>query len=342
MTIKDIAKLAGVSHATVSRVMNGRSGVSSATKELILRLIHEHNFAPHNSARSLIMGKTYTIGLLVLYDVFRKEFPADFLSNVLAGMTTELSKYGYSLNILFDQLEDKKDLIRTSSISSNKFDGIFLLSLENEPQIPYRFAQINLPMVLVNQKIESSDISCILADDEQGAYNAVEYLLINGHRRIAFLEGNPIYSTSTLRRLGYMRALRDWDITPDFTIMKTGNYNQECAYDAVKQLLDNDSEFTALFSSNDFMALGAYSAIKEKGLSIPKDISIIGYDDMQFTQFISPALTTICKPRMEMGKKAVSLMIKHLNTKEGQRTEPESIILSTSLVVRDSVSNIQA
>ena len=146
ITIKDVAKIAGVSHTTVSRVINNYPLVKHATREKVLQVIKDLNFSPHSSARSLSLGKTYAIGLLILYDL--QQFPADFLPAILVGMATELNHGGYNLMLFFDKVNGKKDQISLETLNRNNLDGIFILSVETEAELIYKIAKIDLPMVL--------------------------------------------------------------------------------------------------------------------------------------------------------------------------------------------------
>jgi len=334
MTIRDIARLAGVSHATVSRVINNNPNVNEETREKIKKLIKENKFSPNSSARSLISGKTNNIGLLILYDLFQKQFPLDFLPAVLAGMVTRLNEYDYNLSLLFNQLQEKKDLIDLYKLSRNNYDGIFVLSLEKDSELAYKLGKISLPLVLVNQKIEGLDINYVVTDDETGAYEACMHLINLGHKKIGFIEGDPRYGTSVERKRGYYLALNNSGIDADLSLQKVGYYDQTGGYVAMQELLKENKGITAVFASNDFMALGAMKAIKEKGLRIPEDIAVVGFDDTEFAALVEPAMTTVRKPRTLMGYQAANLMINLLKDTENEKAM--SIVLPANLIVRKS------
>lgn len=332
VTIKDIAKIVGVSHTTVSRVLNNSPRVSPETREKILRTMKELNFSPHLSARSLSSGKTYTIGLLILYDL--QQFPADFLPPILAGMTTKLNEYGYNLTLFFDQIEGRKNQVPLERLVRGNMDGLFLLSVETEAELAYKAAQIDIPLVLVNQRIENIDLNYVVADDEGGAYSAVSHLLDLGHRQVAFIGGVPKYKTSMDRRAGYIRALSDRGINFDSRLERIGHFDKDKGYHAMRELIAEVKGITAVFCANDLMALGAIKAIREAGLRIPNDIAVVGFDDAEFAEAIEPSLTTVKKTRTMMGSEAARVMLEILNS-EGHK-EKYKVILPTRLIVRDS------
>lgn len=332
LTIKDIAKFAGVSHTTVSRVINNYPNVKPETREKILGLIKDLNFSPHISARSLSSGKSYTIGLLILYDL--EQFPVDFLPSILVGMTTELNRCKYNLTLLFDQVQGKRNQVPFELSASNNLDGVFILSVETEVELAYRIAKIDLPMVLVNQKIEDLNLNYVVADDEGGAYAATSHLLDLGHKKIAFIGGTPKYITSKDRKSGYRRALREHGITPEPSIEKIGFFDRNHGYEAVRELLEQRQDITAIFAANDLMALGAYKAIKERGLSIPNDIAVVGFDDADFAELIDPPLTTVKKSRTLMGSESARLMMDLLNSQDEGKVK--QILMPTRLIVRES------
>jgi LacI family transcriptional regulator len=337
LTIKDIAKLAGVSHATVSRVLNDSAKIKPETRERILRIVRDLNFSRNSSARSLSSGRKFTIGMLILYDPFERRYPAEFLPDVLAGMTTELNAHGYTLTLFFDQIQDQRDQVPSRRLSRSHMDGLFVFSLEREAAIAHKAAQVTMPVVLVNQRIEGLRLSSVIADDEAGGYAATAHLLALGHTRIALVEGVPHHGSNIDRKTGYQRALRERGLSLDPGIDQVGLYEEEGGYRAATELLAAHPDITAIFSANDIMAVGVYRAIKQRGRRIPEDISVVGYDDSVFAPVMEPPLTSVRKPRARMGQTAAAMMLSLIEVESGEM-ERQAVVLQTELVVRRSTN----
>jgi len=327
-----VARLAGVSHTTVSRVLNKHDNVKPRTRSRVLKVIKELGYSPHSSARSLSSGKTHSIGLLVFFNL--EEFPSEFLPPILAGLTTYLNQFGYSVMLLFDQVAGSKDQVPPEWMAKSRIDGLILLSVETEAAIAYKVAKASVPVVVVNQKVTEIPASYVAADDEGGAYAATSHLLELGHEKIAFIGGSPQFSTSKEREVGYKRALREKWIEPNPNLVKIGYYNKRQGYSAMKELLNERSDLTAVFAANDLMAVGAMTAIKEMGLSIPADISVVGFDDQLFAAEVEPALTTVKKPRSQMGSESARVILEMIGA--GGEAKVIQLTLSTQLVVRQS------
>ena len=333
-TLKDIARLANVSHMTVSRVVNGSDNVSEKTRERVLRIIADHNYIPSVSARALISGKTKMIGILVMYDL--SQFPQDFLPAILEGISYALNKQGYSCALFFDQVNGKKNVVPQKMLTRGQIDGLLIASVEKDIAIRKRIQEIDVPVVLVNQRINAKGVGYVVTDDVQGAYEAVDYLIRNGHTNIGFLGGTPTFSTSIERLNGYKKALRKRGIAFDETKYRIGDFNNQKSYEETLLLLKEHPEITAIFAANDAMALGAYRAIGDTELSIPQDISVIGYDNQEYCQFIQPPLTTVRKHRRMMGEQAANLIVAAVENSE----EPRKIVLQPELSIRASVKTI--
>lgn len=335
VTIKDIAKFAGVSHATVSRVLNNKGSVNEQTRDRIISILQEHGYTPNISARSLISGRSFNLGLYILYDIFLPTFPPDFLPGILAGMSERLDSTPYNVTLFFHQHGKENGKSNAADrISPINLDGIFVLTLEKNVETIRRFIDQGLPVVLVNQHIDGLPVSSVVADDESGAFAVTRHLVSLGHRQIAFVEGNPRYWTSGQRKDGFYKALRAAGLTPDPSLEVIGYYDEELAYKAMKDLLLRQ-RFTAVFSANDIMALGVYRAIKERGLRIPDDIAVVGFDDTEFARVIDPPLTTVKKPWREIGHEAAGAMLAQIESRDKEYST-KRIALQTRLVIRPS------
>ncbi len=334
MTIKDIANLANVSHATVSRVLNNSPNVKEETRQRVMKIIDQMGFSPRMSARALNSGKNYNIGLLILYDIFKSQFPTDFLPGILSGLTRELNKAGYMLSLFLDEAADGGGMEAVDALLNRNLDGVIILGLETNTRLAYRISRIHLPILLVNHRFDDLPISSIMADDVQGAYVATKHLLDIGHRRIAFMEGDPRYYTGRARKEGYLLAMRETGVEPDPAILCVGMYDEGCAYEATLSLVNSGARFSAMFASNDIMALGILNALARLQLRVPEDVSLVGFDDTQFAMLIKPPLTTIKKPRTHLGMEAAGMI---LSMVEGEKeAEVRHVLLKTSLIERAS------
>ena len=331
ITLKDIAKMANVSHMTVSRVVNGSQNVSEETRERVERIIQETNYTPSETARALISGKTNTIGVLVMYDLRR--FPQDFLPALLEGISFSLYERGYGCTLLFDQVNGKKSVISKRMLQKGQIDGLLIISVERDAAIRKRVQDTDVPVVLVNQRIQEEEVGYVVADEVRGSCEAVTYLLQNGHRHIGYLGGTPVFSTSEERLEGYKNALETYGVPFNGALCRVGDFDNQKSYEQVLGLLGEHPEVTAIFAANDAMALGAYRAAAELGLAIPQDLSVVGYDNQEYCQYIQPPLTTVSKHRRTMGEKAASLIVEAIESKKS----PGKVVLRPELKVRSSV-----
>lgn len=333
MTIKDIAKIANTSHMTVSRVINNHPNVKQETRERILKVIAECEYTPSTSARALISGENKNIGILIMYDL--SQFPSDFLAPVLEGISMTLLEAGYHTSLYFDQIDEKRDLAPIATFHKNTMDGVMVISADSKQAVCRRLSSVELPTVLVNQNYDIPGVNYVASDDFAGAYMATKHLIDRGHTHIAMICGNPKFSTSQERLKGYRQAMLDNHIPLLEENLLVGDFNQDIAYASVKKFLPASPKTTAIFSANDVMALGAYRAIKEIGKSIPEDISVVGYDNQEFCDLVSPPLTSVRKHRRLMGEQAAAVILDRLQGNKG-----ENISLSTNLFVRGSTADI--
>jgi LacI family transcriptional regulator len=257
---------------------------------------------------------------------------SSFLADTIKGVNSVISQ---DYNLFIRGIDDYKDF---SSINRQRFDGIILMSQSvQDNQFIYHVLQKEIPLVVLNREVEEEQVINILSNDEDGARKAVDYLLDCGHRDIAIIEGTPSFKSSQKRKEGYIKALVERDIPIKGSYSVQGNYDVESGYLAMEKLLELDKPPTAVFCSNDDMAIGAMKAIFGKGLKVPEDISVAGFDDIGFTQYTSPRLTTVKRPVEEISiygaKKILSLVL-------GKQQEAEKIFAKTELVIRDSVKKI--
>ncbi|MDZ7721887.1 MAG: LacI family DNA-binding transcriptional regulator [candidate division KSB1 bacterium] len=331
-TIKDIAQAANCSVSTVSKALNNRSDVSQTTKKRILKIAKENNFYPNAFGKALKSKSTENIGVIFC----RESQPLSsnpFYSRVLEGIEAELAIHNYNLVLQLISDENKSEIPKM--IRERQIDGLILVGVINQTFVD-QLKQIDLPLILIDPKIEQESKWCqILIDNEDGAMQAVQYLIQSGHQRIGFISGDLERQSFSQRFRGYKRALKFNNIPFSEELVQTGGL--EKGYEHTARLLDLDNPPTALFSANDINAIYAYKAITERGLAIAGDISVVGFDDIELSRMASPPLTTVRVYKEEMGSIAVRRMISVIQDSD---IEPNTTLVPTRLVVRESVRHI--
>ncbi len=336
INIRDIARIAGVGVSTVSRVINNHPDVKEQTRERVLEIIRENNYIPNNSARNLKKNNTKNIGVLIK-GVFNP-----FFSEMLDLISKRISKAGYSMILEHhDYLSDDEMSNLISIIKEKRLQGVICLGGNFTEVKNDDFDEINVPVVLtsINHKYgkELSNFSSVSIDNEKSAYSATKYLIDCGHKNIAIILGDEYdIGISYRREAGYLKALNDNGIQFNKEYKILGNYNYRGAYDKTIKFLEDHNEVTAIFAISDIMAVGCAKAIKDKGLVVGKDISIMGFDGMDISEFYNPTITTVIQPKVEMAKISVDLLLDLMANK----TENKHIILNTELIIRESTNSI--
>jgi LacI family transcriptional regulator len=330
LTIRQIADLAGVSIATVSRVLNGRDDVAPETREAVTRVIRENGYTANRSARGLSAGRTGLVGVLVPLI-----YPAYF-SSILAGAAEALGEQDLRVVLSPTGHEHDREVSLLERLMHGVTDGALIVmpeesSLELELLVDggYRCVVVD-PIMPLAERIPS-----VSAAHTSGADQAMRHLLSLGHRRIAQITGPRGWLATEDRRRGYQAALASAGILPDPSLEVESIPEIPPGRAAAEQLLDLSEPPTAIFAFNDNIAIGAIQAARARGLRVPEDLSIVGFDDVEGATIVSPALTTVRQPLEEMGRTAVSLLNRLL---ERQRFETLHIELATRLVVRESTA----
>lgn len=331
VTIKDIAKLAGVSHTTVSRALNDSPLINPETKERIQRIASSLNYTPNFSARSLVLDRSYNLGLF--FSTLHSGTSAGFLYEAVKGVN-DVIKDRY--NLIVRGIDDYKDF---HNVNRKSFDGLIVMSqsASDQPFIEYA-TEKEIPLIVLNRQVDGVQVMNLVPDDKSGAYRVVEYLIRQGHRRIAIIEGKPEFKSTQARREGYDEALRRYGVQIPGGYSVPGEYDLESGYAGMNRLLGHPVRPTAVFCGNDDMALGAVKAITERRLKVPEDISVVGFDDLLFSGFMTPALTTVRRPIEAMSREGASRLLAFIEKKQ---VEKETVYFHTELVIRDSVTTIQ-
>ncbi len=327
-SIRDVAKIAGVSVSTVSHVINQTRFVSKESQTKVLAAMEELNYTPNRLASSLRRKdkRTNTLGLLI------PDSTNPFFAEVLRGVEDACFDAGFSVFLCNSDDDPKKEHNYIEVLLGKQIDGIILVSAGTHDDSLLMLENNRVPFVLVDRELPGAVIDSVLVDNKTGGYQATNYLVELGHKRIGCIAGPSLLNPSAARVEGYRMALSENNILDD-NLVFMGDFRAQSGTDAAKQMLDLGNPPTAIFACNDMMALGALHAADEAQLSVPGDISIIGFDDIPLASFTIPPLTTVAQSGQEMGLQAAKMVISRI---ENSNLPARQAILSTSLVIRDS------
>jgi LacI family transcriptional regulator len=324
-TIKDVAREAGVSPATVSRWMNGRLVVKPSTADRITAAVRNLRYAPSLVARSLVTKESRTIGLLLA------DISNPFFASLARSVEDAAQQRGYAVIVCNSDSNPEKEASYVRLLRRKYIDGVLFLSNSPGGSGLKEALEEKIPIVVVDEAIEGVRAPGVFIDNAQGAYAAVKHLIALGHRRIGHITGPPVYSTP-LRLHGYRRALEDHGLSFEPTLVREGDFQTEGGRRAAWTLINLAQRPSAIFAGNDLMALGAMQAAWEAGLRVPEDLAIVGFDDIPLASCLVPPLTTVAQPVSQMGRVAVDILVRRIERKPvRQRT-----ILSCTLRIRQS------
>lgn len=326
-TIFDIAREAGVSYSTVSRTLNGYEFVKASTRERVLRAAEKLGYVPNQQARSLAGGRSNLIGILV------PTLGNSYVTEIIHGIDEALAESDYNLILYTTRRHQGKESTYVSSIINGAADGLLLVVPLISTSYLDVLRQQEFPFVLIDQIDRAQQSPVVKSDNRQGAYKATEYLINMGHERIGFITGLAGLHSAVERFEGYKAALRDYGISLREEYIVGGDFRMRVGYMAAQKLLALAEPPTAIFSANDLSALGAMEAVRDQGLHIPGDISVVGFDDIPPASTAYPKLTTVQQPLNDMGHVAVKMLLERL---ENPLLEPRDVVLRTQLVIRDS------
>ncbi|MBO8152743.1 MAG: LacI family DNA-binding transcriptional regulator [Candidatus Marinimicrobia bacterium] len=337
-TIKDIAKKAGVSTSTVSLVINNKGYVSPETRQKVLKTIEELNYKPLHPARKLATGKTGNIGFII-WEAHFSEVEM-FYSQIFLGMeyAARDTDYYILLTTVKEDFDPKSDLPRF--LKYRDVDGVALAGRVPHSLIFYLEEQ-GIPFVLVDYCIPRKNFNCVLIDNFNGAYQAVEHLIKSGRRKIAFIGGSYVHPSIKERYRGYKEALIDNGVISegDSNYLKKYSYLEEAETSRIigergaEELLNQSDPPDAIFACNDTTAMGVISAVKKLNLEIPRDISIVGFDNIPSSVFDSPKLSTVDVPKFSLGKEAFRLLLEAIEEPLGP---PQTRIVAVNFIKRES------
>jgi LacI family transcriptional regulator len=329
-TIREVASAAGVSIATVSRVLNGRPDVSAQTREAVLRVVRDRGFSTNRSARALSGGRTGLVGVTLPI------VEAAYFAFILSGAAEALYEQDMRMVLCPTLHQHEREVTLLERLMHGTTDGAVLTLPEETNEELKALQRLGYPFVVVDPRVPLDEgIPAVSAAHSTGARAAVEHLLSLGHRRIAAITGPRAWMASSERLNGYFAALGSAGVLPDPALVVESRFDIDGGEAAAGALLDLKQPPTAIFAFNDNIAIGALRAARARGLDVPGAVSVVGFDDSEQAAIVTPSLTSVRQPLAEMGRMAVSLLLRLL---EHQRVEALSVELATRLVVRESTA----
>ncbi len=327
-SLREVAQRAGVSTAAASRALRNNPGVAAETKARVLRAAREIGYEPNLAARSLRTRRAHSIGL-VIPDIMNP-----FFSEVARGVGDVASQRGYSLLLGNSDGEVAKEEEFVNLLLRRKMDGLVFFAATNVSQHIDRARVKGIPMVLIDRKVAGFDL--VRTDNDKGGLLATRHLIELGHIRIALISGRLDLGTRRDRYNGYREALIQASIVPDPVLVREGSVKSDHGYEATQALLALPSPPTAVFATTDTIAVGVLLALEERGLRVPDDIAVVGYDNTYLAMISRPQLTSVAQPKQQMGQWAATFLIDWIEQGRADPHEPVEVVLEPRLVVRES------
>ncbi|MCD1260438.1 LacI family DNA-binding transcriptional regulator [Paenibacillus athensensis] len=309
--IADVAQKAGVSQATVSRVLNGSDTVTARTRSKVMKVIHELDYQPNAAAKNLRSQKTMTIGVIV------PDVNNAYYAEVIKGIANVAYARKYKIIICDTENNKDKEFEFVNLLMNRTIDGLVMVTpnlLEDEIK---QVAAKGYSLAVIGKDIQHERIPCAFTNNVKFSIEVIRHLVERGHRDIVFLSGYADAVDSMERLEGYMKGLKEHELPFRPEYVEDGNFSEEGGYDAIKRLMDSGLPFTAVYAANDEMALGVYKACKERGVRIPEDLAVVGVDNNRIGSYILPGLSTVDQPKYEMGAVIVEKLIDLMNTEDG-------------------------
>lgn len=334
LTIHDIADALGISKSTVSRALRDKHDISPATRKKVLEYVREHDYLPDHTARSLRSRSTRTIGVIV------PAYNIPFYSIAICGIQDYAMDQGYNVMICHSSERYEVEKKNVDALLSAGVEGIIISvasDTERNEHI-YKLKRKGIPLVMFNRVMENFTTAKVVVNDYYGAKGMVQYLIQTGCRRIVHIAGPPHIVLSTNRREGYLDALKEANIEPDPAWISEGDFTLESGFSGMNTLMDHVPGLDAVFCVCDAVAFGAMKVIKNRGLSIPGDVSVAGFTNEPLCDLMEPSLTTVSQPIYEIGASASRLLFSQL---ENPELPPEICVLNTTLKIRESTRKME-
>ncbi len=331
MSIREVAKRARVSIATVSRTVNNASTVDPKTAQRVREAIEELRYYPNRQARSLVSGRSRILGLIVS-DITNPFFP-----ELVKGFEDVAVQRGYEIMVSSTNYDSARMAHSVRRLIERKVEGVAIMTSEMDQPLIDQLERRKVPTVFLDVGSVRSLISNIRVDYAAGINQAVEHLLGLGHRRIGFISGPLGLTSARVRRSAFLECLAHAGVLKDEGLVEEGDHTIDGGLEAMTRLLDSRHPPTAVLASNDLTAIGALRAVRRKGWSVPDDVSVIGFDDIHFAEFTEPPLTTVALSRRELAEKAIYALLQHLDPEQpGEPAHGAEYTVTPALVVRDS------
>lgn len=334
VTLKDLAAYCNVHPSTVSRVLRGKENlrISEKTRQKIFNASRKLKYRPNQTARTLRLKKSGTIGLIV------PDISNPFFSRIARGIDILTYNAGYMLIVVNTDENQDKELHYVNELMSRGVEGLMIIPAQDEYSHIQELLNMDFPLVLIDRDFENLKANAVISNNKEASYKAVKYLCELGHKRIAALSGRRNLYSIKKRLQGYREAVKDFNLDKNPDLIAGDGHTIEDGYNATMDLLNLENPPTALVFSGNLISVGALTAIQEKGLKVPQDISIIGFTDSLYSEFLSTPLCTISHPLQEIGKKALNLLFKHM--KATKQLPCEKVIIKTTFTVRDSAGPV--
>jgi len=326
MKIQEVARRARVSTATVSRTINNPSLVDPKTAKRVWKAIEELRYFPNSQARSLVSGRSRILGLIVS-DITNPFFP-----ELIKGFEDVAIRHGYEILISSTNYDSARMAICVRRMLERKVEGVAIMTSEMDKHLVDQFTHRNVPMVFLDVGPPGDRISNILVDYAMGINEAVKHLLSLGHRRIGFIGGPAGLKSARIRRIAFLRSLGHHGIDRDARLVEASDHTVDGGLAAMTRMLDSKCAPTAVLASNDLTAIGMMRAVRRAGLVVPRDISVVGFDDIRLAEFTEPPLTTVRLSRRDLADRAFDALLSEL---EGKPRPPETKV-ETHLIVRET------
>lgn len=329
ISIKDLAEIAEVSHSTVSRALHHSPLVNGETGDRIRQLAVQMGYRPSAIARSLVTRKTWTIGVVVT------TIADPFIAEVVSGIEEKANDCGYSVFLANSNADPEREMKVVHSFHERRVDGILVTASRVGAIYVPMLSEMNVPIVLINNQHPSDFAHSVVIDNVTASRKAVEHLVKLGHKRIAYIGDRYGYQSDTERFAGYRQALEYADVSFLPELVVHGDGKAESAGPAIERLFEAATSPTAIFCYNDMTALGALRAIRRRGLKVPDDVSLVGFDDLFIASYTQPLLTTVRQPHRQMGLMAMEMLLKLFSAEQAKT----SVKVEGELIVRESTAS---
>jgi LacI family transcriptional regulator len=329
VTIKDVAKAANVAISTVSLALRNDPRVKESTRRRVLEAAAQLKYTPHGIARDLKVRKTETIGLLL------NTFGGPFYSELIRGVQAVTVEHGYDLIASITYRGKYGSVARL--LSERRVDGVIVLSPDVDDETILRAASQQLPIVVMDRELQAENVYSVQVDNEQGGYEVTKHLLQLGFKDIAFLSGPSDSPDNSRRYSGYLRALNEYGVSPIKRYEMVADFTEDGGYNAAVTMCALGNLPEAIFAANDEMAIGVIRAFQERGILVPDDVAVVGFDDIRLAEYVSPALTTIRQPMYTLGLVGAHKLFQALRGEVNN----DPVKLPTELIVRKSSMKVR-